>query len=183
MTAANIISFIRIFLIPVFMLAALIDFPGGKTIALVIFIVASITDGIDGYVAWKYNQITTLGKFLDPLADKLLVTAAILVFVQTGLMSAASAMIIITREFVVTLLRIVAMGESIVVAARLSGKINTVVQIIAIAVLLTPIGAYTLFDSGYTVVNAAVNIMVIVTVLSGIEYFRGLGKLLSIKKQ
>jgi CDP-diacylglycerol--glycerol-3-phosphate 3-phosphatidyltransferase len=182
-TAANIITIVRILLTPVFMVAALSGFPYGKTLALAIFIVASITDGIDGYIARRYNQITTLGKFLDPLADKLLVTAAILVFVQKGLMSCVSAMIIITREFVVTSLRIVAMGEGVVVSARLSGKIKTVVQIISITLLLTPLGGYSLFGTRYTVGNAAVLIMVIVTVISGIEYFRGLGRLLGLRQK
>ncbi|MBR5260623.1 MAG: CDP-diacylglycerol--glycerol-3-phosphate 3-phosphatidyltransferase, partial [Oscillospiraceae bacterium] len=131
MTTANIITIIRILLIPLFMATALGGVPYGVAIALGIFILASATDGVDGYIARKYNQVTTLGKFLDPLADKLLITAAILIFVQSGLMGAVSAMIILTREFAVTSLRIVAMGAGVALAANIWGKLKTVVQIIA----------------------------------------------------
>ena len=170
MTAANIITIVRILLTPVFMVAALSGFPYGKTLALAIFIVASITDGIDGYIARRYNQITTLGKFLDPLADKLLVTAAILVFVKR-------AHVMRFRMIILRICRHLAAyrrdGRGVVVSARLSGKIKTVVQIISITLLLTPLSGYSLFGTRYTVGNTAVLIMVIVTVISGIEYFGG----------
>lgn len=179
MTIANIITLVRILLIPMFMVAALSGGTYGSTIALTIFIIASVTDGVDGYIARKYKQITTLGKFLDPLADKLLVTSAILVFVQNGVMSAAAAMIIITREFAVTSLRIVAMGEGKVIAARMSGKVKTVVQIVTIALLFTPYANLLIF--GVAIDDIAIWIMVAVTVISGFEYFRGFGKLLKIK--
>ena len=178
MTTANIINFVRILLIPAFMVAALLDVSYANSLALAIFIVASVTDGVDGYIARKYNQVTNLGKFLDPLADKLLVTAAILIFVQNGVMSAVAAMIILTREFAVTSLRIVAMGEGVVFAAKLSGKIKTVVQIIAVAFLLTPYAEISLPVFGVSLGWLMVWIMVIVTVVSGIAYFKGFGKLL-----
>ncbi len=178
MTAANIITLVRILLIPIFMFFALADFTGSILIALLIFIIASVTDGVDGYIARKYNQISTLGKFLDPLADKLLVTAAILIFVADGTMGSVPAMIILAREFVVTSLRIVAMGEGVVIAARMSGKIKTVMQIIGIVVLLTPIGSIETGLLGISTGDIIVWLMVAITVISGIEYFKGTGKLL-----
>lgn len=182
MTTANIITIIRILLIPVFMAAALIGVPYGNLLALAIFILASVTDGVDGYIARKYNQVTNLGKFLDPLADKLLVTAAILIFIQNGLMSAVAAMIILTREFAVTSLRIVAMGEGVVIAAQMSGKIKTVVQIIGVVFLLTPLAPIAIPYVNITLGTVVVWIVVAVTVISGIEYFKGFGKFLNAKK-
>ncbi len=176
MTTANIITIIRILLIPAFMAAELSGSMTGRLIALAIFILASVTDGVDGYIARKYNQVTTLGKFLDPLADKLLVTSAILIFVQNGVISAVAATLIIAREFAVTSLRIVAMGAGQVVSARLSGKVKTVVQILVIALLFTPYAGDRVF--GVLISDIAVWVMVAVTVLSGLEYFRGFGKLL-----
>lgn len=176
MTTANIITIVRILLIPAFMLAELSGSVTGRLIALGIFILASITDGVDGYIARKYNQVTTLGKFLDPLADKLLVTSAMLIFVQNGVISAVAATIIIAREFAVTSLRIVAMGAGQVVAARFSGKLKTVVQILVISLLFTPY-AYE-YIGGILIADIAVWLMVAVTVISGLEYFKGFGKLL-----
>lgn len=176
MTTANIITCIRILLIPIFMFAALSGGMVWSIVALFIFILASATDGVDGYIARKYNQITTLGKFLDPLADKLLVTSAILIFVQTGTISAVAATIIIAREFIVTSLRIVAMGAGQVIAAKFAGKLKTVVQIIVIAILFTPIAGIELFT--IKVSDILVWLMVLVTVLSGIDYFKGFGELL-----
>lgn len=176
MTTANIITCIRILLIPIFMFAALSGGMVWSLVALFIFILASATDGVDGYIARKYNQITTLGKFLDPLADKLLVTSAILIFVQNGVISAVAATIIIAREFIVTSLRIVAMGAGQVIAAKFAGKLKTVVQIIVISILFTPIAGIEIF--AFKVSDLLVWLMVIVTVLSGIDYFKGFGKLL-----
>ena len=177
MTTANIITIIRVLLIPVFMLLALIEGPVLTMCAFFVFILASATDGVDGYIARKYNQVTTLGKFLDPLADKLLITAALLIFVQNGTMGAVAAMLIITREFAVTGLRIVAMGEGIVIAAQLSGKIKTFIQIVGSAFLLTPLAQ---IEIAKISLGSIVGwIMVIVTVISGIAYFKGFGEVFS----
>ena len=181
MTTANIITIVRILLIPAFMAAALINAPGADITALAIFALASLTDGLDGYIARKYRQVTTLGKFLDPLADKLLVTAAILIFVETGVMPAVAAMLIITREFAVTSLRIVAMGQGVVVAAKMAGKIKTVVQILAVIFLFTPLAGFSVFQTGASWGDVAVWLMTIVTVVSGAAYFKGFGKLLKAK--
>ena len=176
MTTANKISIARIFLIPVFLVFALIEVPFGEYIAGLVFILASITDWVDGYIARKYNQTTTFGKFLDPLADKLLVTAAVLVFIERGYMGSVPALIIIARELIVTSLRIVAMGEGIVIAAQKSGKLKTFIQIVGIVFLFTPLRS---IDLGFmSAGDLAVWIMVAITVISGIEYFKSFGGVL-----
>jgi CDP-diacylglycerol--glycerol-3-phosphate 3-phosphatidyltransferase len=115
---------------------ALMDIPYGKAIAAVVFLLAAATDGLDGYVARKRNEITNLGKLLDPLADKLLVAAALILLVGTGRISSWIAVIIIGREFLVTGLRGIAAAEGVVIPASNSAKIKTVVQIVALALLL-----------------------------------------------
>lgn len=176
MTTANIISIVRILLIPVFIIFALLDFPGSSYIAVAIFILASVTDWIDGYIARKYNQITTFGKFLDPLADKLLVLAAVLVLIERGDMGSVPAFIIVARELIVTSLRIVAMGEGIVIAAQKSGKAKTFIQMVGIIFLFTP-----LKDLAIGAVGAGdiiVWIMAAITLISGVEYFKSFGGVL-----
>lgn len=172
MNTPNKITLVRVVMIPIFMVVMFSSFAYSKVLAFVIFVLASATDGIDGYIARKHNQVTSLGKFLDPLADKLLVTSALLIFVQWGQMSAWAAMIVIAREFAVTGLRLVAATEGEVIAAGMSGKIKTVVSIMGICLMLTPLHSYVLM-SGVTVDNLAVLFILITTVWSGIDYFRG----------
>ena len=147
MNLPNKITIARIILIPFFMIFAFPTpswFPGhtflrdiGPYIALVIYIIASVTDALDGHIARKRNLITSFGKFLDPIADKLLVTAALLALVPYNLMYLWAAMIILTREFIVTGIRLLAAGEGTVIAAGKLGKIKMVLQTIAIIVLLS----------------------------------------------
>lgn len=176
MTTANIISIIRICLIPVFILFSLLGFPASSYIAVAIFIVASMTDWVDGYIARKYNQITTFGKFLDPLADKLLVIAAALVLIERGDMGSVPAFIIVARELIVTSLRIVAMGEGIVIAAQKSGKAKTFIQMVGTVFLFTPLRYIAPF--GISLGTVVVWIMAAITVISGIEYFKSFGGVL-----
>ncbi len=176
MTTANIISIIRIMLIPIFLAFALLDIPSGEYIAVSIFILASITDWVDGYIARKYNQTTTFGKFLDPLADKLLVTAAVLVLIERGDMGSIPALIIIARELIVTSLRIVAMGEGVVIAAQRSGKWKTFIQIVGIVFLFTPLR--NIHNSLLSAGDVVVWLMAAVTLISGIEYFKSFGGVL-----
>ena len=136
MTTANKITLVRVFLIPVFLVLCLWDFPLHNIAAAAVFALASITDFVDGYIARKYNQVTTFGKFVDPLADKLLVISAFLVFTACGIMHPVFAFIIVGRELVITSLRILAMGEGVVMAAGLSGKIKTFTQMIIILLIL-----------------------------------------------
>lgn len=181
MTTANKITLIRIAMIPLFMIAIYSNIRYSDIFALVIFIAASVTDGIDGYIARKYNQITNFGKFIDPLADKLLVTAAILVFTERGQMPAWAAMLIIAREFAVTGLRLVAVERGQVIAAGTSGKIKTVVSIIAISVMLTPWHDIGVIGTVITVDMVAAFLMVATTLWSGIEYFIRNVKLLDVR--
>lgn len=179
MTTANKVTMARIAMIPVFMAVMLSGMPYASVLGLIIFIIASVTDSIDGYIARKYNQITNFGKFMDPLADKLLVTAAILLLVERSQIPSWAAMLIIAREFAVTGLRLVAVGEGVVIAAGTSGKIKTVVTIICISLMLTPFHDYKLLFTN--VDGVAVALMVIVTLWSGIEYFYHNRKLLNFK--
>jgi CDP-diacylglycerol---glycerol-3-phosphate 3-phosphatidyltransferase len=160
MNLPNKITLSRIFIVPIFMLFV-IPFPNwmletstlqfirpnlisindfiihyGNYIAAIIFIIAASTDGVDGYIARKRKQVTTFGKFLDPIADKLLVTAAFIALVQRNDISGWIAMIILSREFLVTGLRLIAVGEGIVISASNLGKLKTVLQIIAITLTL-----------------------------------------------
>ncbi len=143
----------------------------GNYAAAVIFIVASSTDAVDGYIARKTNQITKLGKFLDPIADKLLVTAALIVLVQRNQLTAWAAMIIIGRDLIVTGLRLVAAGEGQVIAASIWGKIKTLTQMVAIVAIMLDNFPFRLFtDVRFD--NYAMGIALLATVYSGADYIR-----------
>ena len=181
MTTASKITMIRVVLIPVFFVLMLLDFPGHTWAALAVFIISSITDSVDGHVARKYNQISDFGKFIDPLADKLLVVAALLIFTAKGQMSSWAAMIVIAREFAVTGLRLIAVENGVVIAAAKSGKIKTSVSLVGICVMLTPWHDLALVGS-FDLDKLAVALMLVTTVWSGAEYFIKNGKLLNLKK-
>jgi len=132
MNTANKLTFLRIFMIPIFMFALLSNNLTINKISLVIFIIAALTDTLDGYIARKYNQITNLGKFLDPLADKLLVISALICFVYLSILSPWIVIIIIGRELMITGFRTIAAKEGVVLAANIYGKVKTVVQMITI---------------------------------------------------
>ncbi|KNY26042.1 CDP-diacylglycerol--glycerol-3-phosphate 3-phosphatidyltransferase [Pseudobacteroides cellulosolvens] len=149
----------------------------GKYIAAGIFIVASLTDGVDGYIARKTKQVTKMGKFLDPIADKLLVTAALIVLLQNDRLSGWAAMFIIGREFIVTGLRLIAAGEGVVIAASNWGKIKTATQMVAIVLSLLdnyPLSLIIHFPFD----RVAMFIAVIVTIYSGYDYIAKNSKLL-----
>lgn len=135
MTTANKITLVRIAMIPFFVVFALMDGVGYQIAALALFCIASFTDFLDGYIARKYNQVTDFGKFVDPLADKLLVTAALVIFVGQGLMASWMVFIILAREFIITSLRNVAAAKGQVMAAAWSGKVKTCVQIAGIILI------------------------------------------------
>ena len=121
MTTASKITLIRVLMIPVFMVILL---TGHNIVALIVFVVASCTDFVDGYIARHYNQVSNFGKFLDPLADKLLVISCMVIFIQWGRMPAWAVMIVLTREFAVTGLRLVAVESGRVIAAAWLGKLR-----------------------------------------------------------
>ncbi len=167
MTTASKITLVRIAFIPVFI--ALMYLSGGETnlwmwISLGVFVVASLTDYVDGYVARKYNQVSDFGKFLDPLADKLLTIAAMVMFCEWGKFPAWALMIVLTREFAVTGLRLVAVGKGVVIAAGKSGKLKTASTMIGLCIMM---GFPSLEILGWVIIS----VIVITTVYSGIEYF------------
>ncbi|MBQ7572871.1 MAG: CDP-diacylglycerol--glycerol-3-phosphate 3-phosphatidyltransferase [Clostridia bacterium] len=177
MNTANKITLLRVVLVPIFMALLMIDNVGCRVGALAVFVIASITDAIDGHIARSRGQITTFGKFVDPLADKILTTAAFLVFLGLGVYKPISGtiavMIIMTREFMVAGVRQVAVGEGKVIAASMWGKLKTVVQMIAIIITILIMA---LFPNSYTtgVENLVIEILlwitILFTVLSGAEY-------------
>ena len=163
MNTANKLTLLRVVMIPVFMAALYVEFPFHMIVALTVFILASVTDFIDGYIARNFNQITDFGKFMDPLADKLLVTSAMLWFVEVGQMSAWVLLIVIAREFAVSGLRMVAAPKGVVSAAGWSGKIKTASTMVCICLMLLPIPE---------ILNTiCVVVILVTTVWSGIEYF------------
>lgn len=181
MNLANRLTLIRIFMVPVFLviLALKIKPPYGDFLAAAVFILAASTDGLDGYIARKRKQVTRLGKFLDPLADKLLVSAALIALVEVGRLSAWVAVIIIGREFAVTGLRGIAAAEGEVIAASKLGKYKTVFQIIAISalflqkvpVILTPLFGRLPFNVFTVFGQVAMAVAVLFTIWSGADYF------------
>lgn len=186
MNLANKLTLGRIFLVPIFLIfIAATDIPYGTFIATFIFILASLTDKLDGYIARSRNQITNFGKFMDPLADKLLVTSALISLVELQIVPSWAAVVIIAREFAVSGLRTVAAADGKVIAASWWGKIKTVIQIIAIIVLLLQVNIATSEYLTNLVVNNAFftwffeympNILldgaVLITLISGFDYFR-----------
>ncbi len=195
MNLPNKITFSRILVVPIFMIFALpipvalvnagilgfmqpqmVAFnqfisTSGRYIAAGIFIIASATDAVDGHIARKRKLVTRFGKFLDPIADKLLVTAALIALVQNGDINAWAAMLIISREFIVTGLRLVAAGDGIVIAASKLGKLKTVLQVIAIVATLLdnfPISLFTDFKLD----EYAMLVAVIITIISLFDYFK-----------
>ena len=162
MNTANKLTLVRVVMIPAFMLVLYLGIPGANYWALAIFALASATDWLDGYIARKYNQVTDFGKFMDPLADKCLVTAAMLWFVEVGQMPAWALLLVIVREFAISGLRMNAATTGRVIAAGWSGKVKTAATMVCIILMLLPIPS---------VVNTlCVAVIVLTTIYSGVEY-------------
>ncbi len=167
MTLASKITLLRVVMIPAFMVTMYLS--GGTAgmwmyISLAIFIIASLTDFVDGYIARHYNQTTDFGKFLDPLADKLLVIAAMSMFCEWGVFPAWALMIVLTREFAVSGLRMVASQKGNVIAAGWSGKVKTFSTMVGLCVMMAL--------PGIAVLNWLVIAVIVATTLySGVEYF------------
>ena len=167
MTTASKITLIRVFFLPLFMVFMYLS--GGQPglwmwLSLGVFILASITDYIDGEVARKFNQVSDFGKFLDPLADKLLTIAAMTMFCEWGTFPAWALMIVLTREFAVTGLRLVAVGKGKVIAAGWSGKVKTASTMVGLC-------AWMAFPTVPLLSGIIVGVIVVTTVYSGVEYF------------
>lgn len=193
MNLPNKLTLSRIFIVPIFMLfvipipdwiisSSLLNFASGQLvvmnefilnygnyIAAGLFILAASTDGVDGYIARKRKQVTNFGKFLDPIADKLLITAALIALVQRNELTGWAAMIIIGREFIVTGLRLIAVSEGIVISASNLGKIKTVLQMVAIVASLIKNYPITYFVE-FPFDRYAMFIAVVVTIYSGYDY-------------
>lgn len=168
MNLANKITITRIFLIPVFLVLMLIEFKYHNFLAAAVFIIAASTDSLDGYIARKRNLITNFGKFIDPLADKLLVTSALIVLVSKGQVPALIAIIIISREFIITGFRLLASSEGVVLAASWLGKVKTVTQIVAIIAIIIGNFPFTYINFPFDII--VLYISVIFTVISAVDY-------------
>ena len=162
MNTPNKLTLLRIVLVPVFVVVLYLNFPYNNLVALAVFVLASLTDLLDGKIARKYHLVTDFGKFMDPIADKLLVTAALLVFVDWHMMPAWVAIVVIAREFIVSALRLVAASNGRVIAAGWSGKVKTASTMVCICVML--LGLPEVVD----VICSA--IILVTTAYSGIEY-------------
>ena len=166
MTTANKLTLCRVVMIPIFLVLLYVDFTGHLWAALAVFILASVTDFIDGYVARHYHQITDFGKFMDPLADKLLVMSAMAWFVEVAWMPAWAFFVVIARELAVAArdgLRLVAVEQGRVIAAAKSGKVKTACTMVGIILML-------IFPNA-TLRLVCVAVILVTTIYSGIEYF------------
>jgi CDP-diacylglycerol---glycerol-3-phosphate 3-phosphatidyltransferase len=175
---ANIITISRILLIPVFLVLLLsgIPEPYGDIAAAAVFILAAATDKLDGYVARRNKQITTLGQFLDPLADKLLIAAALIALVSQGRIAAWVAMLIIGREVAVSVLRIVGVSQGVSIPADRYGKLKTVLQIVYVVYVLVPTDKiadliHVSTDVATIIQWILAGVVVVVTLASGVRYF------------
>ena len=171
----NALTLLRILAVPVVVVALLGETPNGDALAALVFALAALTDGLDGYFARSRNSVTTFGKLMDPLADKLLVTSALVSLVSLDRLQAWVAMVIIAREFAVTGLRQLAMEHGEVIPASIWGKIKTVMQVAMVLVLI-------LVEDSPAWVDGLVWVTVIVTVISGADYFFGFRSLIQARQ-
>ncbi len=167
----NVLTVFRILLVPVLVVALLDETPNGDLLAAAVFAVASLTDAVDGYIARSRNLVTTFGKLMDPVADKLLILAALIALVSLERVAAWVAMVIIAREFAVTATRMAATQQGVVIAANAWGKAKTIVQVACVFFLIAIDGSPLWLDLlVYTTVG--------ITIISGVDYFFGLRRLL-----
>jgi CDP-diacylglycerol---glycerol-3-phosphate 3-phosphatidyltransferase len=163
----NALTLLRILAVPVVVVALLGETPNGDTLAAAVFALAAATDGLDGYFARSRDAVTNFGKLMDPIADKLLIVAALVSLVSLNRLAAWVAMVIIAREFAVTMMRVIAAERGVVIAASWLGKLKTVLQIAAVIALIAtnPAPAW---------VDILVYLAVAATLISGADYFFGL---------
>src|SRR5215211_6171611 len=168
----NTLTVLRILLVPVVVVALLDETPNGDAIAAGVFALAAVTDTLDGYIARQRNAVTTFGKLMDPIADKLLVAASLIALVSLDRLAAWIAMVIIAREFAVTGLRMVAAEQGVVIQASWMGKVKTILQIAAIISLIA-------IDPAPLGIELLVYAAVAATLISGVDYFFGFRRMLS----
>lgn len=167
MNLPNKLTILRVALIPFFLVALMVpEIPAGKWIALGIFIAASLTDMLDGKIARKYNLVTNFGKFMDPLADKLLVCSAMIAMIDLGRIPAWVVIVIIAREFIISGFRLVASDNGVVIAAGWTGKIKTVIQMIMIIVLIADFGG----DMVHVIEQVLIYAALVMTIVSLLDY-------------
>ena len=167
----NVLTLLRILLVPVLVVALLDETANGDLFAAIVFALASFTDAVDGWLARRSNAITTFGKLMDPVADKLLIVAALFSLVSLHRLAPWVAMVIVAREFAVTMTRMAAAPTGVVIAANWWGKTKTIVQVATIFLLIA-------FDSSPLWLDLLTYAMVAITVVSGVDYFFGLRRLL-----
>lgn len=160
---ANYLTIARVVMIPIFLVLMYLDFPGSRYWALGVYIVACLTDWVDGYIARHYNQVSDFGKFMDPLADKCLVMAALCCFVAEGSMAAWILAVVLVREFAVSGMRMVAVEKGRVIAAGWSGKVKTASTMVCICLIL--------FGIPHVLNLICQGVILVTTVYSGVEYF------------
>jgi CDP-diacylglycerol--glycerol-3-phosphate 3-phosphatidyltransferase len=168
LNAANVITIVRILLIPVFVAVLFSNVPHGDILAAVVFAVAALTDKLDGYLARSRDSVTALGKFLDPLADKLLVSAALIALVGLHRLAAWVAMVIIAREFAVSALRVVGVAQGVSIPAAPLAKLKTGSQVLAVLFLLVPLHHWRFYSATEDIL---IGIAILLTVVSGLTYF------------
>ena len=183
MNLPNRLTIVRIALVPLYMALLVIEFPFHYAAALLVFAIASLTDYFDGKIARAQNLVTNLGKFLDPIADKMLTTAAFLVFLKLGVTDVWAVMLVMTREFMVTSVRLMAAKDGTVVAASFSGKLKTVAQYVAIIAMMVsllwtdiaavycPAVSALAISLPLLVSQVLIWISVVLTCVSGVQYF------------
>jgi CDP-diacylglycerol--glycerol-3-phosphate 3-phosphatidyltransferase len=165
----NVLTLLRILAVPVIVVALLDETPNGDALAAGVFALAALSDGLDGYIARRRQDVTTFGKLMDPLADKVLIIAALVSLVSLGRLAAWVAMVIIARELAVTGLRAVAAEQGVVISASWLGKLKTALQVAAVFALI-------IWNPAPVAVDILVYVAVAVTVASGADYFFGLRK-------
>ena len=171
----NVLTLLRILLVPVLVVALLEATPNGSVVAAIVFAAAAVTDGLDGYIARSRRSITTFGKVMDPIADKLLIAAALLTLVSLDRVAPWVAMVIIAREFAVTGLRQLAMEHGEVIPASVWGKIKTIAQVAMVLVLI-------LVEDSPAWVDGLVWVTVAITIVSGADYFFGFRSLIQARQ-
>lgn len=181
MNLPNKITFSRVLLVPIFMIMFYVDIPNNQLYAGLIFLIASSTDMLDGYIARKNKQVTNLGKFIDPLADKLLVSAALILLVEAGKIPGWVVITIIAREFTITGFRILAASEGVTIAASSLGKFKTITQLIAIILLLFNNIIFRKFNIPMDQIFLYISL--IFTILSGYDYIYKNRKTLDLKNK
>ena len=186
MNTPNKLTLLRVILIPFFIFFILNPIEANSNlnviIALVVFCLASLTDALDGYLARKHNQVTTFGKLMDPIADKMLTISAMICFLELDVRYMTSVVIILVvfREFIITGLRLIAVSDNLVIAAGKWGKLKTIIQMVAIIVIMVDM-VFPMVIFSIDLVAVLVIAMVVITVYSGIEYLISNKQLLKFK--